>query len=204
MSVFRFGRASQTALPTLTVFVDPGTIKPWRTISQSMNLIMRRANGMIQIQFFPGSINNTSGNSVVGSPSPRHIIGSSVSEWDQEGGGTLGGFGYFQRGRVKGPGFLTNHHIAQHASPAQPREAKKGEIGRNVQIKNIPIIQYPARANLAAKIQDIDLTEIPVAKALKQSTQEKIDRHHVAGTGVPIKLTERLNFGSPKLWDENV
>ncbi|MCJ1247195.1 hypothetical protein MMC30_004409 [Trapelia coarctata] len=164
MSIFGFGTKDSTVKPAVVILVKPKTVHDWKTVSHKLSYILRGFPG-ISIEFLPGHVGDIHGRSFASIPNrmqPTPMIGSSIDEVGQPGGGTLGGFVTLEGNGIKQHGFLTNHHVVRPYAPPPHVIHAINQSGYGTE-RLVTNIQYPAKDELTAALDGINV-EIKTVK----------------------------------------
>ena len=153
MSVFDFGLSETSARPTVVVMVEPRTSLNWKGVGSRLNSILEDTN--IHVEFIPGSLSMMAGKPIQKANLQRYpTMGSSIGELGEDGAGSLGGFVSLDLGHSLYRGFLTNHHVVCPLEPP-PLAAFLNQYGyRDITTDPKTAIQYPAKSDLTATIED--------------------------------------------------
>lgn len=149
VSLSAFGMERNAAKPALIIFVNSGVVQDWNLLDHKLRLILK--NPEILIEFLPGNLEDTPGQTSSSSLTRFPQIGSSIGATGESGSGTIGGHIILERGGKSYKGVLTNHHMVKPISGSQEILKAIDRYGYgNTDLAPNRTFQYPAQDDLQA------------------------------------------------------
>lgn len=197
VSLFAFGMERNAAKPALVIFVNPGVVQDWNLLDHKLRLILK--NPEILIEFLPGNVEDTPGQTSSDSLPRFPEMGSNIGATGKSGSGTIGGHIILERGGTSYKGVLTNHHVVKPIFGNQEILEAIDRYGYgNTDLAPNRTFQYPAQDDLQAARSSLE-NKIEEMEMEIREDQSKIDRFEMKGEPAPERLLKLIKFSNDRL-----